>query len=230
MRYLAENGYRSLSILEAINRVRASSTEHLQDEKLMAITFDDGYQTIYTEGFPVLKRYGFKATVFLASGLCGLEIRWKYHRHMGPQLKMLTWDEVNLMSSYGIDFGAHTLTHPCLTSLPLDLARKEILQSKALIERHLDKSVNVFAFPFGRTNVSLKSMVRSTFQAVCAARPGLLTADDDPHDLPRLSLGGHLAQFFPTHILLCRFPYLYVLWKRLVATPREFKEKHASES
>src|SRR5262245_53925731 len=60
IRCLRQNGYRAVSITEAY---RAAQTEAV-NEKLVAITFDDGYQDFYTNAFPVLQRYGFSTTVF----------------------------------------------------------------------------------------------------------------------------------------------------------------------
>jgi len=229
MYYLHENGYRTVSLPEALKYVKTSERKRLQDEKLIVITFDDGYQTVYTQALPVLEQCSFNATVFLAAGLCGREIRWKYRRDVSPKYRMLTWDEVKLMGNRGIDFGAHTLTHRRLTDLSLDAAREEIWQSKLLIEHMLGRSVDTFAFPFGMTNDSLKSIVRGAFRAACTASPGFLRAESDPYQLPRLSLGGYVVRLVPSHLFLRRFPHLYVGWKRLVAMIKEPKVKYAIE-
>ena len=63
---------------------------------------------------------------------------------------MLSWDEVKEMSANGISFGSHTKSHPVLSSLSVDDAQREIVDSKKIIEDQLQKSVNAFAFPFGR--------------------------------------------------------------------------------
>jgi len=63
---------------------------------------------------------------------------------------MLNWDEVCTMSKAGITFGAHTHTHPILTKMPLDEAKKDILRSKQKIEKELGSEVKHFAYPNGR--------------------------------------------------------------------------------
>lgn len=63
---------------------------------------------------------------------------------------MLTWDQVREMQSRGVDFGAHTCTHPILTKIRQEEAEREILHSKEIIEKQLGCPVNHFAYPNGR--------------------------------------------------------------------------------
>ena len=63
---------------------------------------------------------------------------------------MLTWEEVRTMNKNNVSFGAHTANHPILTNMPLEAARKEILDSKKKIEEELGTTVRHFAFPNGR--------------------------------------------------------------------------------
>lgn len=70
-------------------------------------------------------------------------------RHDATEL-MLTWDQVKTMSGGGVHFGSHTVTHPILSRLPGERVKKEIWDSKAVIEGHLGTSVKTFAYPNGR--------------------------------------------------------------------------------
>jgi peptidoglycan/xylan/chitin deacetylase (PgdA/CDA1 family) len=64
--------------------------------------------------------------------------------------KMLTWDQVRLMKSKGIDFGGHTVNHPFLSRLPKDQALWEVSECKRRIESELQSSADFFAYPNGR--------------------------------------------------------------------------------
>ncbi len=64
---------------------------------------------------------------------------------------MLTWDHIREMSSAGISFGAHTVSHPVLSRVSLETAEKEILTSREVIESKIQKPVTTFAYPFGKT-------------------------------------------------------------------------------
>jgi len=79
--------------------------------------------------------------------------------------QMLTWEQVKEMSDNGITFGAHTLSHPVLTKIPLEDARKEIAESKRVLEEKIQKPVKYFAYPYGTEtdfNEDIKNIVRDS--------------------------------------------------------------------
>ncbi len=78
-----------------------------------------------------------------------------------PKL-MMNWDQVRDLSVKGIDFGGHTMTHPILTRISGQQARKEIDGSKNKIESEIERQVICFAYPNGQLgdfNSSTKQMV-----------------------------------------------------------------------
>jgi len=138
MKWLHEGGYRTLSLPE----LRAGLESGNIPPRAVVITFDDGYRDFYTDAFPSLRRYGFTATVFLATS----RIQDAPVRMEG--VDYLTWQEVRELHAAGIDFGSHTVSHPDLRSLGPDEIDYEVGCSKATIEDHLSASVNSFAYPF----------------------------------------------------------------------------------
>lgn len=88
---------------------------------------------------------------------CPAEVREQHLADFEKQLNytvplspvMLSWEQVTEMHQQGISFGAHTMTHPILSRLPVNDAKKEILDSKNLIEEKLQTKVRHFAFPNG---------------------------------------------------------------------------------
>ena len=63
---------------------------------------------------------------------------------------MLTWDQIKEMARHGISFGAHTVNHPILSRISIEMAKKEIQESKRTIEAIIGKPVTIFAYPFGK--------------------------------------------------------------------------------
>jgi peptidoglycan/xylan/chitin deacetylase (PgdA/CDA1 family) len=102
---------------------------------------------------------------------------------------MLTWDQVREMHHRGIGLGAHTITHPILTRLPLDKARHEIEGSKRAIESAISAPIQLFAYPAGtRADVSdaIKEAVRqSGFQGAVTTIFGFNSPETDPYSLSR---------------------------------------------
>ena len=205
MARLHEGGYRTLSLLEVADCLRQGAP--FPDHSFV-ITFDDGYQTVYDEAFSVLQHYDMSATVFLTVGERGAA---------GPAGRlpslhgrsMLTWRQIREMQRSGIAFGAHTLTHPDLTGLPLDRIEAEVRGSKAIVEDALGAPVTCFAYPYGRHDHRSREIVRQHFACACSDRLGLVTAGSDPYALERVDayylrtdrlFGVMLTKLFPWYI------------------------------
>jgi peptidoglycan/xylan/chitin deacetylase (PgdA/CDA1 family) len=169
MVYLQQAGYQCLSLGEAVRRWRDGLA---QPSKSFVLTFDDGYQDLYTNAWPVLERYGFTATVFLVTGRAGHESDWK--GQTGPSAApLLSWKEVRELSRLGLDFGSHTLSHPRLTSLDDEQAMCEILQSKAMIEDRSGVKIDLFSYPYSDFDNRIQRMVaESGYIAACGGDQG----------------------------------------------------------
>lgn len=116
------------------------------------------------------------------------------------QKRMLNWQEVREMSENNIDFGAHTMTHPILSKMPLDSAKTEINDSKTTIEGKAGIAVKHFAFPNGRKedfNDELKHYCEEIgFKSVATTIYGNNRIDAaDVFALKRLSPGRNMPIF-----------------------------------
>ncbi|MBC8427728.1 polysaccharide deacetylase family protein [bacterium] len=182
MARLYESGYQTLSLLEAVDYLRRDAPF---PGRSFVITFDDGYQTVYDEAFPVLQRYGMSATVFLTVGEKGVV-------QPGARLpslegrSMLAWHEIQEMQRWGIDFGVHTLTHPDLTRLSFDQLETEVCDSKSIIEDALSVKAVSFAYPYGYYDRRSREIVRQHFACACSVKLGLITARSDLYTLERV--------------------------------------------
>jgi len=106
------------------------------------LTFDDGTIDTFQLAWPVLRRYGRTATVFLVTDLMG--------RVLGPPeapVPLMDWGQVREMAQEGIEFGSHTATHLDLRHAELDAIREELRRSKAAIEEQTGTEVASFAYP-----------------------------------------------------------------------------------
>lgn len=112
---------------------------------------------------------------------------------------VLSWDEVREMSSDGIAFGAHTVSHPILTNLPLEQAKWEIAQSKKDIEERLGQPVTAFAYPNGGTrdfNTQITNFVKeSGFLYAVTAIPQWIGPKANIYELGRIYVSEDPNQF-----------------------------------
>jgi peptidoglycan/xylan/chitin deacetylase (PgdA/CDA1 family) len=101
---------------------------------------------------------------------------------------ILSWKEIRKMNNNGINFGAHTVNHPCLVNLPLEQAKWEIIQSKNDIEEKLGKKVNAFSYPNGDSSLELVEFIKeSGFTCAVSVLPNrLLSPKDNLYKLGRI--------------------------------------------
>ncbi len=175
MAYLAAKKIPVVSLSELARR-------HARSESLggaAVITFDDGYRDNYTAAYPVLRRFGFPATVFVESGLIGRDNNGIPHMNA---------DEMRQMSDL-VELGAHTKSHPKLANLSPEEAHGEIEHSKQAVEAALGKPCTLFAYPFGNYNQGTISIVRGLgFDAAVTVKEGTVCRESKILELPRVSI------------------------------------------
>jgi len=117
------------------------------------------------------------------SKLCEVKIR----HHLGKEV-LLSWEEVREMDRDGVLFGAHSVNHSILTSMPLKRARDEIAVSKKDLEKRLGKKVTSFSYPNGNFNDSIVDLVaRNGFTCAVSVGAGkLISLTDDVYALNRI--------------------------------------------
>ena len=138
LEFLSSNGYSAICIEEALQSLSARQSA----ANCVVITFDDGFRDFYSAAYPILREFGFVATVFLVTGLINDErSQWK-----GSDL--MTWAEVRELQTLGIRFGSHTVSHPELETLEEKRIAWEVGQSKQTLEDKLGAPVKSFAYPY----------------------------------------------------------------------------------
>jgi peptidoglycan/xylan/chitin deacetylase (PgdA/CDA1 family) len=140
---LAAAGYQVVGVAEAAEL----AAERDPPERTIGLTFDDGYRDVAENALPVLAEHGFRATVFLATGVTDGRACFSWYRRQPP---VLGWNEVVDLDRAGtFEFEAHTVTHPNLLAVDDETARAEIAGSKAELEGRLGRAVTVFSYPAG---------------------------------------------------------------------------------
>jgi peptidoglycan/xylan/chitin deacetylase (PgdA/CDA1 family) len=154
-------------------------------EQTVALTFDDGFQDFYTSAAPLLHGWGLPATVFLATGYCGRTNAWPGQPDRVEREPLLTWEHVEELARQGFSFGAHSVSHPVLTRLPVALAQQEIIQCKAQIEERVGQPVEYFCYPYGYWNPVVRNLVNQHYKGACTTIARAIDPGSDPFTLPR---------------------------------------------
>ena len=173
MSAIKEFGYKTLSMEEYMALRLAGKKVPRKD---IVITFDDGYEDNYTQAFPILKKYGHTATIFLHVEKIGTP-------------GYLTWEEIKEMQQHGIFFGSHSLTHPHLPSFSEKEQRWELSESKRILEEKLGHSIEFVAYPAGAFNEATKRAAKDAgYKAGLTTNRGYVLDNSDFFELKRVRL------------------------------------------
>jgi peptidoglycan/xylan/chitin deacetylase (PgdA/CDA1 family) len=122
---------------------------------------------------------------------------------------MLDWDQARELRRRGVELGAHTRSHPILSTLDADTMAAEIAGSKAVLERELGHTVDLFAYPNGRredyTSDCKEILAREGFAYALTTNPGLVRAGMDRFEIPRVQPWDRTAGGFFLRLLGDRF-------------------------
>jgi len=145
MRHLKEHGYRVLTMGELLSFMQY---RHALPKKSVVIAVDDGNRSAYKIAYPMLKKYGYTATLFI------------YTDFVGISKGAITWSQLSEMKAAGFEIGSHTKSHSDLTKqrkgegdqVYMARVKSELLGSKRLLDEKLRQDTVYLAFPYGRYN------------------------------------------------------------------------------
>ena len=152
MNYLKREGYRVVSLAEFVEWLRL---KRQLPRKSVVLTFDDGYQSFREYAYPVLKKLGFPATLFV------------YTDYVGASRNALSWEQLKTLAAEGFDVQAHSKTHADLRraagETDAQYAKRmqaELAEPPRLFQRQLGQGVQFLAYPYGRVDDDLLTRVR----------------------------------------------------------------------
>ena len=154
MRYLRDNGYTVVSLPKLVDYLDGRIA---LPRKSVVITIDDGYRSTYEIAWPILKRYGFPATVYLYTDFVGAG-------------DALSWAQMKEMATTGlIDIQPHSKTHSNLTMKLADendaryreRIRREVEAPIDAIRERLGETSVSYAFPYGDVNDTVVELLRA---------------------------------------------------------------------
>jgi peptidoglycan/xylan/chitin deacetylase (PgdA/CDA1 family) len=187
MEYLAESGYTALSMAQLCDCMKGKTP---MPGKAVHITFDDGFNCVLDHAAPILQHHGFPATMFAVSDRLGSSNDWMTGRGF-PVRTILSVDGLRALEDAGFAIGSHTRTHARLPDITVEEAKDEISSSKSRLEDALGKSVDYFAYPFGKFSEPVRDLVTGAgYRAACSTRSGFNRPGEDPYLLRRIDVFG----------------------------------------
>jgi peptidoglycan/xylan/chitin deacetylase (PgdA/CDA1 family) len=182
MEFLSKsNDYEVISLDYAIELI---STSKCLDRNYVVLTFDDGCVSFYDIAYPILKSFGFSATVYPIAGFLGQNaiINSKVYNH----LRVMSKEMIIELSENGVDFGAHTLHHFKLTEVSHSEAEYQVVESKYYLEDILGKRIQSFSYPHGKYDDRIIEIVKNVgFKNAVTCNSAILLKNSSRFEIPR---------------------------------------------
>lgn len=184
MDWLEENRYSIVSMEELIKLLKAKKP---LPDKAAVITFDDGYTSIYSTAWPILRQRNWPFTVFINS-----------QHHDEKNRQYMSWEQLRELAKSGVTIGNHSVSHDHMiraregekASAWLQRMRQEVEVAQKRIDTELGRQPKIFAYPFGEHNSELEALLKDLQYVAFAQHSGPIAAFDTLQALPRFPFGG----------------------------------------
>lgn len=182
--YIQQNNFTVWPLEKIIEYINSGQS---LPEKTLAITFDDAYQSVYSQAYPLLKARNMPFTIFVTTE----SVDRQYNQQ-------LDWKALNMMQKNGASLANHTLTHPHMLHRLANESdqqwqrrmREEIMQSQQQLEKKTASLLKYFAYPYGEHNQALKLLVSELGFIGFGQQSGAFDSNGDQLSIPRFPIAG----------------------------------------
>ncbi len=200
MKWLSDHGFQTITPSDWIGWCEGQFQLPLRP---VIITFDDAYKDLNQYAFPLLRDYGFSATVFVVTEAIGGTNAWDRPKGF-PAVPLLDRSDIYDWSQKGLEFGAHSRTHRDLSSCTSAELEEEVLGSARDLAAITGTPPTSFAYPYGAYNERVCEFVGRNFQIAFTVDPGLNDLGTDPHRQRRSMVVNGFAMRFRYRLLVGR--------------------------
>jgi peptidoglycan/xylan/chitin deacetylase (PgdA/CDA1 family) len=180
MDFLARARYRVVDIVQIADLLDAGE----MPKRTIGLNFDDGYLDVAEHALPVLAKHGFRATVFIATGVTDGRASFAWYPRQPP---LLGWAEIaELDRGDTLEFEAHSVTHPNLLAVDDRRAAAEIEDSKGELEARLGRPVTALSYPAGLfAERERRLAIEAGYRVAVSCEPGVNVPGTDRFALRR---------------------------------------------
>lgn len=192
MQYLKDQG---LSVISMADFTAWKQGKKSIPARSVVITIDDGWISVYTDAFPILKEFGYPFTVFL------------YTKYIDVQGRSMSLSMIKEMQKHGATIGSHSMSHPYPGTvktqqrkgpkLYAEFLEREMGQSQAFLEKNFGQKVNTYCYPGGfHTDEMFVLGAKYQYDHMFTVLPGKIKRDTDDRTLPRYVILGTYDRIF----------------------------------
>jgi peptidoglycan/xylan/chitin deacetylase (PgdA/CDA1 family)/O-antigen/teichoic acid export membrane protein len=181
MAWLARLGFQTVSQGHVLQWLRGERT---LPPKPVMITFDDAYEDLCDYAFPEVQKRGFNAVTFVVTGHVGQSNLFDQRNGCGP-LNLMSIEQIRDWQAKGLEFGAHSRSHPKLAAVSPETLAEEIAGSREDLEFILNRPALSFAYPHGSYNREVEDQAAASFDLVFTTECGLNNGETLAHRIRR---------------------------------------------
>lgn len=177
MRFLVSRGYSGVTFTEAALENHPG--------RIVAVTFDDAYESVNRLARPILDRLGIPGTIYVPTRYMGSgkPMSWPgIEEYLGgpneAELMPMSWESLRAMAEAGWEIGSHTVSHPHLTSLDDSTLREELVESRQECSQRTGAPCQSIAFPYGDHDQRVIDASREAGYSAVATIPWRLEQTD----------------------------------------------------
>ena len=146
LNYLKNNDWQVISFETFLEGL---ANPALFPDKSALITFDDGYRSNLEIAYPILKRFGYPAVMFVPTAFVGSYNSFDADIGYEPIEAMCSWEELRELDKLGFSIQSHGVNHSHFSELTVEQLKQEVVVSKEMLEQELNKTIEAFSFPYG---------------------------------------------------------------------------------
>lgn len=179
LKYLADNHYTVLTLGAAVAKWKAGKA---LPDKAAILTIDDGYLSFYENGWPLLKKHGFPATLFVQTGTVGGN-------------DFINWPQIKEMQKAGIEIGNHSHEHTQFLNLDekerTAAFLRDLAEASDHFQEHLGSIPALYCYPYGEWTPEMEQVLRDAgFEAATVQKSGVFSQSSNAMAIPRFPMGG----------------------------------------
>lgn len=185
MDFMAGRGWQATALSALIERCRCG--EGPPDNEF-CITFDDGFESVYAVAYPALRQRGLSAIVYIPTASIGKTITW--NERLAVRLEpVMTAGQIKELANDCFEIGSHTVSHPMLTKLSDEDLRRELIDSKQLLEDITGREVTSLSYPYGDYDQRvLDACLEAGYRSAVCQRLSSLSSPMRLFEIPRISV------------------------------------------
>lgn len=174
LQYFQDNDFRVLTMSDALDLLNRKKKRM---PNAVVITVDDAYLSFYQNAIPLLKKYGYPATLYVNTGTVG-----------APDY--MSWDQLNEVKSMGIEIGNHSHNHPYFVNQKDISGFIEDLQiSHEAFEKGIGELPITYAYPYGEWNPDMAYVLDTIgYRSASAQNSGIIHTNSNRYALPRFPM------------------------------------------